>query len=186
RHGVLHVVASDGQMGYDFSHDLIRKAAYRSLAEPQRRMIHAHIARALASPGEWDGALATAIARHAGLGGDHELAARACVAACVAGLRVFATAAVDEVVTRAHAHLRRLPRDERIRHHLALLRLQLLAHTTGSTIPDTKRYLPDRDLELEAELARLVHEAQITGLHAEAAAGLSTLSLLHHDSGDYD
>jgi DNA-binding SARP family transcriptional activator/tetratricopeptide (TPR) repeat protein len=186
RHGVLQVVTSDRLIGYDFSHDLIRNVAYRSLAEPQRRMIHAQIARALASASDWDGTLATAIVRHAGLGGDHELAARACVAACAGCLRVFATAAVDEMVTRAHAHLRHLPRDDRIRYHLALLRLQLLAHTTGSTIPGSYRDLPDRDLVLEAELARLVHEAQLAGLHAEAAAGLSALSLLHHDSGDYD
>jgi hypothetical protein len=46
RRGVVRATAT----GYDFTHDLLRQAAYRQLSEPRRRLVHLQIARALATP----------------------------------------------------------------------------------------------------------------------------------------
>ncbi len=52
--------------GYIFGHDVVREVAYESLSAPRRRLLHLRIARHLERPAE--------VARHAALGGDHELA----------------------------------------------------------------------------------------------------------------
>jgi len=78
RHGVLRAA---GSSGYDFAHDLVRRAAYRQMSEPRRRLVHAQIARVLAALPDPDGARAGDVAHHAGLGGDQALAAEACLRA---------------------------------------------------------------------------------------------------------
>src|SRR5439155_3706210 len=72
RHGVVRAA---GSSGYDFAHDLVRRAAYRQMSEPRRRLVHGQIARAVAAIPDPDGALASDVAHHAALGGDNRLAA---------------------------------------------------------------------------------------------------------------
>lgn len=67
----------DGEVSYDFAHDIVRQVAYEQFSEPRRRLIHTHIAQALhaiASPATH---LINDVAHHADQGCDHELAASA-------------------------------------------------------------------------------------------------------------
>src|SRR5262249_39481187 len=77
RHGVVRPMGTT----YDFAHDLLRRAAYQSLSEPRRRLVHLQIARVLQATRAGDETLSGEIAHHATLGGDDELAASAYVAA---------------------------------------------------------------------------------------------------------
>ena len=85
---------------YDFSHDLIRQAAYQQLSEPRRRLIHLQLARVLSGWPDPDGDWAGDLAHHAALGGDSETAARAYLAAAQRCVRLFAWGEASELCRR--------------------------------------------------------------------------------------
>src|SRR5262249_9563026 len=159
---------------YDFSHDLIRRAAYQRLSAPRRQIIHLQLARALRSLPDRDAALAGDIAHHAALGGDDELAVEASIAAGDRSLRMFAYAQAYALVARGRERLHALSAGARMRQHLALLRIAVHASVA---IPDARA--------LDGEIAQLTVEAERAGLRAEAAAVYSLLSFRHHYDGNY-
>ncbi len=83
--------------GYDFVHDLLRRAAYRTISEPQRRLMHLVIARSLAKLPEAMGSLAGDVAHHAAMGDDAELAARFSLIAAERCLRLCAPREATEL-----------------------------------------------------------------------------------------
>ncbi|HET6146205.1 MAG TPA: AAA family ATPase [Polyangia bacterium] len=170
RHGVMRAA---GGGSYDFVHDLIRQAAYRQMSEPRRRLVHLQIARALAARPGAGGALAGDVAHHAGLGGDHALAAEACLRAAGQCLRLYAHAESAEVASRGLVHASHLPREERLRLEIALLgRLAVNPHCRGL-----------RGREVAAALSRAVLEAREAGLEPDAAVGLYARSLIEYSEG---
>src|SRR5262249_4581879 len=68
RRGVIRASASLSA-AYDFTHDLIRQAAYRQLSDPRRKIVHLQLARALSALPDPDAALAGDVAHHAAHGG---------------------------------------------------------------------------------------------------------------------
>jgi DNA-binding SARP family transcriptional activator/tetratricopeptide (TPR) repeat protein len=170
RHGVLRA----GEAAFDFSHDLLRQAAYRQLSAPRRRLVHRQIARVLAAEPDTDGALAGDVAHHAALGGDGELAATAAVRAGERCLRLFAPAEAAELAERALPLVRGLPRDVRLCLQIALLKVYV--HSSLGR---------RRVAELAAELGGLVAEAEAAGRHAEVQSGLYLLSVLSEESGNF-
>src|SRR5262249_29677932 len=117
RHGIVRPAGD----AYDFAHDLLRQAAYRLLSEPRRRLVHLQIARALQRTRGGDDALAGEIAHHAALGGDHELAVRATIAAGTRCVRLSAHGEAAELAIRALPFVDRLERQTRVALHIALL-----------------------------------------------------------------
>lgn len=171
-HGILR--PGEG-VAYDFSHDIVRRTAYEMVSGPRRRLVHLHIARTLSEGDDPDGTLAGDVAHHAALGGDAALAARASVTAGERSLRVFAFAEATELVRRGIEHARALDGPERVRLHMALLRVAVGA-----------RHSPGRAAELDEELRALVAEARSLGLIDEEAVGyglLSTLNYAHEEFG---
>ena len=68
------IIRSIGEARYDFSHDLIRSSAYGRISQPRRRLIHGQIAQSIAAALDTDAAaqiVASELARHAELGGNH-------------------------------------------------------------------------------------------------------------------
>jgi len=173
RRGILRSRETPGGLGYDFVHDLIRAGAYRQLSAPRRRWVHLRIALAVRELARTDAALAGDVAHHAALGGDSELAARACLDASERCLRLFANDEAARVAEIATPHLARLPRETRVPLHLALLRVKVLSG----------RWL-QRTEELSRELTRAVLEAQDAGLVSEVSDGFHTMSILQRDAGD--
>jgi DNA-binding SARP family transcriptional activator len=167
------VVRSAGGAVYDFAHDLVRQAAYRQMSEPRRRLVHLQIARALAELPDPDGALAGELAHHAGLGGDDEQAASACVRAAERCLALFAHAEGSEVVGRGLQHAARLSRPARLRLELALLGKQVMNPLARSR----------RGREIAAELSRAILEASDAGLDADVALGLYARSVIEYHEG---
>jgi DNA-binding SARP family transcriptional activator len=173
------IIRCSGEACYDFSHDLIRSAAYGRISQPRRRLIHSQIAQSIAAtldPNEGVPALATELSRHAELGGNKALAARGCFLAGEHSLRVFAN---DEAIDFARRGLRHLtgmePGPDRARLHIALLKVQVLA-SPGSRLL--------RWPNLLGELSNAVAAAELLDLKADAATGYYLLSVLHQDQGD--
>jgi tetratricopeptide (TPR) repeat protein len=174
RHGVFRTASSTlGSVGYDFAHDLVRRAAYRSMSEPRRRWVHLHVARTLDATSDPEGALAGDIAHHAALGGDSELAARAYVAAGERCLRLFAYADASKLAASGIQHADRLPLQVAIPIRIALLAVHV----------HSNEWLR-RPHELEKELMRVALLAQERGLHAEVARCFYLLSFVHNESGN--
>jgi DNA-binding SARP family transcriptional activator len=171
--GVLkaHPAAADG--GYDFSHDLVRAAAYRRLSIPRRRFVHERIARTLAQLATSDPALHGDVAHHAALAGEHELAARSCIAAAERCVRMFAGDEAARLAESGLPHADRLPPSARIAARIALLQLKAMSG----------RWLR-RSRELASELSHAVVEARDAGMHAEVATGFHALSYLQREEGD--
>jgi DNA-binding SARP family transcriptional activator/tetratricopeptide (TPR) repeat protein len=175
RHGVLRVASSAlGSVGYDFAHDLVRRAAYRAMSEPRRRWVHLHVARTLHATSDPESALAGDIAHHAALGGDSELAARAYIAAGERCLRVFAYVDASKLAASGIQHVDRLPPEVAIRLRLALLAVQV----------HSNQWLR-RAHDLEAELSRVALDAKQRGMHMEVTRAYYLMSFVHSERGDF-
>ncbi len=170
RHGV---VRPSGDAGWDFAHDLFRRAAYTAVSEPRRKLLHRGVARALAPLPDLDGALAGEVAHHAALGDDADLAAHAAVAAGARAVRLFALGEAKGIVERGLWFAARLPPRARIAVSLALLRV----------LVDASRALRS-DLALAPRIGALIEEARRENLAAEVAAGYAILSHAHFANRD--
>ncbi len=182
----------------EFAHDLIRRAAYQSLSEPRRRLIHLQIARSLARSVEqsrlWSrkstlqphvsGRLARSspmaessageVAYHADLGGDHALAARACAVAGRYALRIHAYADAAALAQQGQTHLASLPDEARLQRAFELLELYI--H------PGMEPYQPP---DLEQRLRTLVADARAIGTSTQVHDGLYLIGVLLYLRGRY-
>ncbi|SEP18466.1 ATP-binding protein [Aquisalimonas asiatica] len=183
---------------WEFAHDLIGHAAYQSLSEPRRRMIHLQIARSLARSVEqsrlWSrkstlqphvsGRLARSspmaessageVAYHADLGGDHALAARACAVAGRYALRIHAYADAVALAQQGQTHLAPLPDETRLQRAFELLELYI--H------PGMEPYQPP---DLEQRLRTLVADARAIGTTTQVHDGLYLIAVLLYLRGRY-
>ncbi len=172
RHGVLRA-ATHG--GYDFTHDLLRRAAYRKLSPPRRQLVHARIATVLdglRSTAGGDGTLAGDVAHHAALGGRSELAVRASIAAGDHSLRLGARAEAAELAERGLGYAAALPRSTALPLQIELLKICVHSHLARR-----------RARDLEAGLVRLVEEARAAGLAASVQTGVYLLATLADGRG---
>jgi DNA-binding SARP family transcriptional activator len=145
RRGILRAAAGGG---WDFSHDLVREAAYRALSEPRRRLVHLQIAQALAKLPDPDGARSGERAHHAALGGDVEAAARAWLAAGERCVRLFAGAEAHKAANRGLALLEQLPREARVSLELPLYK----------TLLESKNGVSNREVDARITRATLAAE----------------------------
>jgi DNA-binding SARP family transcriptional activator len=173
RRGVLKVAAAGvSQFGYDFAHDLVRRAAYHALSEPRRRLCHARAAAVLWSQVETDATLASDVAHHAALAGDHTLTARACAYAGARCLRLFAYAEALELVKLGRRHVTLLPGGERRALEIPLL--QLLVHAAA----------PAQHDEIDARLSSVLAEARAAGERSSVVNAAKALAVLRYYRGD--
>ncbi len=182
QHGVLGSTA-EGQCR--FSHDVYRQAAHRQVSEPRRRLMHRQIARALAATDDPHGEGAADLARHASLGGDGKLAARAYLAAGQRCLRLFAAAEARGMADRGLHNLGEGMPAAHVGLAVELLRLKVLAgaHRVGTaTIEATGAAVPDETLVQALEQAVVAAEA--SSEHQAAAIGHHALSVLFQDRGE--
>jgi DNA-binding SARP family transcriptional activator/tetratricopeptide (TPR) repeat protein len=154
---------------HDFAHDLIRLAAYRRIAAPQRRLIHARIAQVLAARADVAGTWAVDVARHADLGGDSLLCVSASIRACEQYLQVFAYDETEALAEVALRHAARLADAERITTQMELY--TFLVH------PGVRLHSPGA---LGGQIADLTKEAADAGMDAQCSRGFKLLATLHH------
>jgi DNA-binding SARP family transcriptional activator len=175
RHSVLRIATTaEGLPGYDFNHDLVRRAAYEAIPEPRRVAIHGHIARMFQALPDPDGVRAGDVAHHAALGGDRELAARACLVAGRRCQRLFAHAEAVSFARQGLALAAELPREVRVPLQMDLLEVEI--HCGAGR---------ERGRELAGELSGLIAEAQGAGLMAHVRTGFYLDSFLHYHGGQH-
>lgn len=127
----VSLTSFDEQGSYDFVHDLVRQGAYAQLSLPRRRILHGQLAKTLESQTVEDD-LASQVAYHAGLAGNHALAAKASVTAANRSLRLFAYTDVIQLVNQGLEHCHYLPSCDRILYSAQLLRTRVLAGVSTS------------------------------------------------------
>ncbi|MEM9728536.1 MAG: AAA family ATPase [Myxococcota bacterium] len=170
RHSLLdHESGGDGN--YEFHHGLVHSVVYSEISEPRRKLMHLRVAKLLEGRTDPDGEIAMEIAHHAGVGGDHALAAGACVVAGNRCLRMFANA-------EAYAHARRgiryadaLPHGEGLRRKIELEEVSAAART------------PDNIEEESRRLEALAEEALDAGEAQHARRGFTIVSYLRWQAG---
>ena len=176
RCGIIRCI---GEARYDFSHDLVRSAAYRRISQPRRRLIHSQIAQSIAAQLDFneDGqTLPNELIRHAELGGNHALAARGCVLAGERSMRLFANDEAIDVAERGTRHLGRTePGPDRTHLQISLLRIQILASSRDRLGRWPNCWSSSRTPSSQLSLCRL---------SADAATAYFLLSLLHQDGDD--
>ncbi|MGT2490240.1 hypothetical protein ACU4GD_06085 [Cupriavidus basilensis] len=165
-----------GEGHFDFSHDVVRQAAYRAISPPWRRIMHRLIAQQLVAACAEDPRLYGELVHHASLADDALMTAQACLAAGEHCLRVYANDEAALVAGRGLAQLERLPQGtERVRLAIGLLKLRAVAATGAGA-----RRLPTLIGEMESE----IRAAEALSLHEEAATGLHILSWLRQQGND--
>lgn len=172
RRGILRASASDR---YDFSHSLLRRAAYRRLSAPARRAVHRSIALALDGPARAQNRFHGAVAHHAELGGLPALAARAYSEAAEYSLWLFALDEAVELVRRGLSQVENLPDEYRIALEMNLLRLYGF------------RSIRDRrPADVEDRVRRVTEEARQSGFNEVVAIGHATLTELEYQRGAFE
>ena len=173
------IIRSISDVRYDFSHDLLRSSAYGRISQPRRRLIHGQIAQSIAAAldtGAGAQVVASELARHAELGGNHLLAARGCILAGQRSMRVFANEDAIGFAQRGLHHLARMEAGpDRTQLQVHLLNIQVLA-SSGSRL----RRWPN----LLTELSKAAVAAKSWDLITEATTAYYLLSVLHQDGGD--
>ncbi len=159
---------------YDFTHDLIRGAAYHKLSGPRKFLVHRQIAQALHATHDPDSALAGDIVHHASLGGDLHLAAHSASDAGHRCLRLFAYGEAMAVARQGLQIADSLPDEVRIGHQLQLLHVMALSRIS---IKERIGWQP----RVEALLA----QARGRRMMREAALGAHILALFNADREDF-
>ena len=168
RYGVLRASQTGG---YDFSHDVIRSAAYARMSEPRRRLVHIQIARALWQDSA-DGEAAGEVLHHAALAGEQELAARASIAAGERCIRLFAYVDALDLSRRGLGHAAQLPTRVRLPLEVELLGLRARRPSGGALA------------EIDGALGEAARAAEAVGLLEAAARAHYFRSLVRYGGGD--
>jgi DNA-binding SARP family transcriptional activator len=171
RRGILRAAGADR---YDFTHSLLRSAAYRRPSEPARRAIHRAIALRLDALDRSAGRVPGAVAHHAELGGLPDLSARACTEAAEESLWVSAHDEAMELAARGLAQLERLPDETRIPMEMGLLRIYSFRSMRNR-----------RPQEVEERVRRLTGQAVDAGLREAVALGHALLMELQYQRGAF-
>lgn len=163
------IVREHGASGYDFTHDMLRAAAYATIGVPQRQLLHRRVAQALETLHAADlDPVRGQLAAHLERGGRPAQAIPHYRAAALVAQRVYAHEDAIAMLTRVLALLAQVPpgakRDEReLAVQLALAALYRVA--SGWTAPELERAL-DRALELcdrvgdDAQRAQMLYGLQ--------------------------
>ncbi len=172
------LIGAHGDAGYVFGHDLIQQAVYSRISQPRRRLIHGSIARSLSQGMDSSPQICSELAYHAGLGGQHQLAAKASIGAGEYGLRMFANREAAEMARRGLRQAVRIAdRAARAGLVMGLLRVQVLA-TSGLQLA---RLRPDA-----ATLQHAIDDALAVRQHAQVAQGYYLQSVLYQEAGQFD
>jgi DNA-binding SARP family transcriptional activator len=139
RHALVRADTEGANIGYQFSHDLIHRAIYTALSEPRRRLMHRKIAAMLRDEGGGVDTLAEEIAHHAVLGGDHGMAAKACVEAGRHSLRLYANAEAVAFARRGIRHAELLPQPERLMRTIEAVEIEVYANRPREIEPLVER-----------------------------------------------
>lgn len=171
RRGILRPAGADR---YDFSHSLLRQAAYRRVPEPGRRAVHRTIALVLARSEEEGRGAPAIVAHHADLGGLRELAARSYLAGAEHALWLLSLDEAGDQVTRGLDQVASLADGTRIPLEMELLRVYGFRNMRDRRPPD-----------LETRVRRVTEEARKAELTGTVSVGHAVLTELEYQRGAF-
>jgi DNA-binding SARP family transcriptional activator len=154
RHAFLRAQSGSG---YEFAHEVVRRAVYSDLSHPRRRLMHQRVAERLGRV-EAGETVAAELAHHAALAGASAVAARACAAAGRRFLRQFANEEAWAIARRGRRHAEEVAEPERTRLLVEMLQVELQARRPSDPAAAARELetLAERSLEqASAEHARL-------------------------------
>lgn len=166
-----------GEIGYEFSHDILRQVVYQQLSQPRRQLIHRHIAhqlQELTAQADCLSNLSSEIAYHADRAADHGLATAAAIAAAEYGLKVFAYTEALEQAQQGIEHCQYLDGDLKYISHAQLLRACALAGVTG---PQAEQVIDDAQA--------LIQTTNALGFAEAEAIALEVLVILQFDRANF-
>jgi hypothetical protein len=169
RHALLR---PHGEGGYEFTHEVVRRAVYSELSHPRRRLMHLRVAERLGQVAAGE-TVAAELAHHAAVAGQSALAARACAAAGRRFLRQFANEEARAIARRGRHHAAEVAEPERTRLLIDLLQVELQAHRPSDTGAAAA--------ELEALAERALEQAS----PEHARLGFHLLAWLRWEEGDF-
>jgi len=171
RRGILRARGGDR---YDFTHSLLRQAAYRRPSEPARRAIHRRIAQAMDRMDPGEGREPGAMAYHAELGGLPGLSVQACIEAAEQSLWMFALDEAAELVERGLAQVDGLSDEVRVPLEMGLLRIYSF-----------RSMRERRPQGVEERVERVTEEARASGALRIVAIGHALLMDLQYQRGAF-
>ncbi len=161
---------------YIFKHVLVQQATYETLLRSRRQDLHARVAKAIVErfPDEAE-QRPHLLLHHATLAGDHELAARTCIAAGERSFQIFAHEEAYRLAQSGLDHLESLPDGaQRVLFRVKLLTIKVYAaYKHGDEVP-----------QLVDSLQEAADAAMKCGFHNEAVAALHVRSWLQQWSND--
>lgn len=170
RHALLRPASASGG-AYVFANRLVRHAVYAGLSEPRRRLMHGRMMKTLQALEDSNSAVASEIARHAGLAGDDRAAAAACVSAGRGCLHLFANAEAYGLAQRGRRYADRLDEPERVERMIELSGIACAARR------------PEDLEEAAREILQWAERAQDLGSHDHARRGFHVASYLRWEQG---
>ncbi len=162
----------------EFTHDLVKDAAYERLSNIRRRLMHGRVAELLAMEMAANPDRAARILHHSAMSDQHILAARAAVIAGQYALRSFANSEASELARKGLFHAAKLNvGSERISLTMSLLGVQVLSSSgiSNSNAPN-----------LVSDLSSLISKASQHAMAEEVAQGEYLLSVIFQDLGDLE
>ena len=163
------------EMGYDFSHDIVRQVVYQQISAPRRQLIHQQIAHHFHQRLAEDETVISDVAHHASLGGDYGLAAKMAVIAAEQSLRLFAYTAAVEQARQGIQDAQHLSPHTRLLIQAKLLNVCALAGVRG-----------EEAIQLEAQIQQLVRESKSQGIIEAQTIALEALVTLQFDQSNFE
>jgi len=171
RYGILRVHGD----GWDFTHDLLRRAALTELSGPRRMLMHRRVALVLSKEPDPAGILAGDLTFHAEHGGEPELAARSAITAGDRALRMAAFEDAWRTADRGLIQVAKLDQVAALELHVELLRVLVLAGRGRR-----------RRTEITGQLEDVAHRAHQAGQPAAERTARWLLSVITEEAGDLD
>lgn len=145
------------ESGYKFSHDLVTRSIYRSIAPARRRNMHRRVAELLEADTAMDLKLASELARHAAHSGDAPLAARSMLQAARLCLRFYANDDAFNLAERGLGYTPELSEVDKVCLQIDLKEVQMMSAPIADWQAAAEDYihLAEQALDLgESEAAR--------------------------------
>jgi DNA-binding SARP family transcriptional activator/tetratricopeptide (TPR) repeat protein len=162
----------------EFTHDLVRDAAYERISNTRRRLMHGRVAELLSLEMTTNPDQAARVLHHSAMSDQHILATRAAVIAGQSALKSFANLEASDLARKGLFHAEKLNfGSDRIRLTMSLLGIMVLS---ASGISNSKTP------KLIANIRSLILRASQHAMAEEVAQGEHLLSVLFQDLGELE
>lgn len=175
KHDIFRSLNTDS---IEFTHDLVKDAAYERISNARRRLMHGRVAELLSLAMETNPDQAARVLHHSAMSDQHLLAARSAVIAGQIALKSFANLEASNLARKGMFHAEKLNFErDRIKLTMSLLEILVLSASgiSGGNTP-----------KLTDDTKSLIFKARQHAMTEEVAQGEYLLSVLYQDMGELE